>query len=72
MTMIEDATRRLALGGRYAAVVIGTAALVGGCVRISAPDKPIEINLNINIKQEIVYKLDGDAKKLIEENSGIF
>nr|WP_283419678.1 YnbE family lipoprotein [Sphingopyxis sp. Geo48] len=50
---------------------MGTAAL-GGCVQIETPDKPIEINLNINIKQEIVYKLDGDAKKLIEQNSGIF
>lgn len=72
MTMTEDATRRLTLGGRHAVVAIGTAALLGGCVQVSTPDKPIEINLNINIKQEIVYKLDGDAKKLIEENSGIF
>lgn len=46
--------------------------MLGGCVQIATPDKPIEINLNINIKQEIVYKLDGDAKKLIEQNSGIF
>ena len=46
--------------------------LLGGCVNVTAPDKPIEINLNINIKQEIVYKLDGDAKKLIEQNSEIF
>ena len=71
MTMTEYATRRLARGGRYAGVAIGAAAL-GGCLQISTPDKPIEINLNINIKQEIVYKLDGDAKKLFEENSGIF
>lgn len=48
------------------------AATLGGCVQIKAPDKPIEINLNIRIEQEIVYKLDGDAKKLIEQNSGIF
>lgn len=64
-------SRRLAIGCRYTAIMMGTAAL-GGCVQIATPDKPIEINLNINIKQEIIYKLDGDAKKLIEENSGIF
>lgn len=57
--------------GRLTAVVIGAAAL-GGCVQIATPDKPIEINLNINIRQEIAVKLDGDAKKLIEQNSGIF
>ncbi len=57
--------------GRCLAVTIGAAAL-SGCVQIETPDKPIEINLNINIKQEIVYRLDGDAKKLIEQNSSIF
>jgi len=50
---------------------IGTTGL-GGCVTVNAPDKPIEINLNINIRQEVVYRLDGDAKKLIEQNSEIF
>ena len=62
-------------GGMKKAAILSiaaSAAFLGGCVRIQAPDKPIEINLNINIKQEIVYKLDGDAKKLIEQNSEIF
>ena len=63
--------RRAAIGGRCLLLTIGTMGL-GGCVQVSAPEKPIEINLNINIKQEILYKLDGDAKKLIEQNSGIF
>ncbi|WP_374296357.1 YnbE family lipoprotein [Sphingomonas sp.] len=51
-------------------------ALVGmtpaGCVNISAPDKPIEINLNINVTQEVVYRLDNEAKSLIQQNPGIF
>ena len=46
--------------------------LVGGCVNVSAPDKPIEINLNINVTQEVVYRLDNDAKSLIQQNPGIF
>lgn len=45
---------------------------LGGCVTISAPDKPIVINLNINIKQEVVYRLDGKAKAVIDENAEIF
>ncbi len=45
---------------------------LGGCVNISAPDKPIQINLNINVTQEVVYRLDNDAKSLIQQNPGIF
>ena len=44
----------------------------GGCVNIYAPEKPIEINLNINVTQEVVYRLDGEAKSLIQQNPGIF
>lgn len=46
--------------------------LTGGCVNVSAPTKPIEINLNINVTQEVVYRLDGEAKSLIQQNPGIF
>jgi hypothetical protein len=48
------------------------AAGLAGCVQVSAPDKPIEINLNINIKQEVVVKLQDDAKNLIQNNPGVF
>ena len=51
-----------------AAVMIGAT----GCVQVKAPDKPIEIVLTINIRQEIVYRLDRDAKELIEQNAEIF
>lgn len=71
MTTRKMETSKRGIEIRYVLVAIGTVAL-GGCVQIATPDKPIEINLNINIKQEILYKLDGDAKKLVEQNSGIF
>ncbi len=63
--------RRAAIGDRCLLLTIGTMGL-GGCVQVSAPDKPIEINLNIRIQQEVVYRIDGDAKKLIEQNGSIF
>lgn len=44
----------------------------GGCVSITAPDKPIVIELNINVTQEVVYRLDNEAKSLIKQNPGIF
>ena len=46
--------------------------MAGGCVNVTAPDKPIVINLNISITQEVVYRLDNKAKTLIQENPGIF
>ena len=45
---------------------------LGGCISVKAPDKPIVIELNINIKQEVVYRLAGDAAKTIENNKEIF
>jgi len=71
MNRTKTGARRLAIYGRTVAATIGISALAG-CVQIDTPDKPIEINLNINIRQEVVYRLDGDAKKLIEQNSEIF
>ena len=58
-------------------LVMSRSALIGsvllaGCVNVSAPDKPIEINLNINVKQEVVYRLDGEAKSTIKATPGIF
>lgn len=59
--------------GWTARLGIGLVSLVmAGCVQIETPDKPIVINLNINIRQEIVYRLDSDAKKLIDKESEIF
>ena len=52
--------------------LLSTGLLAGGCVTVNAPDKPIVINLNIKITQDVVYRLDGDAKSLIQQNQGIF
>nr|WP_254602769.1 YnbE family lipoprotein [Sphingomonas bacterium] len=46
--------------------------LAGGCVNVTAPNKPIEINLNIAVTQDVVVKLDADARSVIKSNPGIF
>ncbi len=71
MKILDKEARRRTIGGRYLVVMIGGSVLAG-CVQIDTPDKPIEINLNINIRQEVVYRIDGDVKKRIEQNSEIF
>ena len=47
-------------------------AMLTGCVQVSAPERPIEINLNINIRQEVVVRLQEDARELIQSNPGVF
>ncbi len=72
---VTGATRvkRIARGRSVVRWMAGAALLINAaCVNISAPTKPIEINLNINVTQEVVYRLDNDAKSLIKQNPGIF
>jgi hypothetical protein len=45
---------------------------LAGCVQVTATDKPIVINLNIAIRQEILYKLAAASEKVIEQEPGIF
>ena len=47
-------------------------AMLAGCISVKAPDKPIEINLNINVKQEVVVSLKQDAQDLIANNPELF
>lgn len=35
-------------------------------VKVEAPDKPIEINMNINIKHEILIKVEKQVEELLE------
>lgn len=53
---------------------MGVAAMLtlGGCINIEVPDEPIVIELNINIQQEVIYRLADDAADTIEENADIF
>lgn len=57
--------------GRMMAAAILSAGLAG-CINIAAPDKPIVIELNINIRQEVIYRLAEDAANTIDENADIF
>ncbi len=56
------------------ATAIGAAVLSTGCipVQIQAPDRPIEINLNVNIRQEVIVRLERDAAELLDQNADLF
>ena len=53
-------------------VMVGGSVTLEGCISVNAPDKPIVIELNINIKQEVIYRLADDAGKTIDKNPEIF
>jgi hypothetical protein len=48
------------------------ALAVSGCIQVQAPEKPIEINLNVNIRQEVVVSLRDDVKNLDQQYPGVF
>ena len=37
-------------------------------VKVEAPDKPIEINMNINIKHEILIKVEKQVEELLDDD----
>jgi hypothetical protein len=63
---------RGAIVARRVLAMMGAATLLGGCIQVRAPDKPIEINLNVNVKQEVVVRLQKDASDFISSNPELF
>jgi hypothetical protein len=56
-----------------AALMLGL--LGAGCsptVKVEAPDKPIVINLNVKIEQEVRVKVDKDVDSLIKSDPNVF
>ncbi len=55
-----------------AAVAAAIALPLGGCVTVKAPDKPIEINLHVDINQQVLVKLQPDVQRIIDQNPQAF
>jgi len=55
--------------------VAGALALLAACnptVKIEAPDKPIEINLNVHIDQEVRVKVDNELNSAFKDHPELF
>ncbi len=59
------------VSGALLAAAIGAVACTP-TLQIQAPDKPITINLNVKIDQEIRYKIDKDLEDAIAANPDLF
>lgn len=53
-------------------LIAALVAPIGGCVTVKAPEKPIEINLNVTIRQEVLVRLSRDVENLIDQNPQAF
>lgn len=72
LTRGRSGANPVAMTARATLTLLALGALLGGCVQVQAPDKPIEINLNVNIRQEVIVSLKKDASDLITENPELF
>jgi hypothetical protein len=63
---------------RYGGPATATIALALGLtacqptVKVEAPDKPIVINMNVKIEQEVRVKLEKDVEQLLTKNEELF
>jgi hypothetical protein len=65
MTTLRRTNLRLIAG-------LACAIPLAGCVTVETPEKPIEINLNVEIRQEVLVRLQQDAQQLIQQNPDAF
>ena len=56
----------------FASLLLVFIAACTPTIRVQAPDKPIEINLNVKIEHEIRIKVDRDLDELFEDETELF
>lgn len=64
--------RRTATRVLFACLILAVAAGCTPTVKVEAPDKPIVINLNVKIEQEVRVKIDRDVDTLLQDNPDLF
>jgi hypothetical protein len=57
---------------RYFVVMLPLLAACTPTVQLQAPDKPIEINLNVKIEQRVKVEIERDVQQSIKKNKDIF
>jgi len=67
--------RPLKHSGVLFAALAGVTLTLGACsptIKVQAPDKPIVINLNIKIEQEVRIRIDKDVDQAMNAKPDIF
>jgi hypothetical protein len=63
---------RVLITGLIGGLAAATLAACTPTVKVEAPDKPIVINLNVKIEQEVRVKVDRDVDTLLQDNPNLF
>lgn len=64
---MKHLTLLMALGA-----IAATSAACTPTVKIEAPDKPIEINMNVKIQQDVRVRVERDVENAIAKNPDLF
>ncbi|HEY8593124.1 MAG TPA: YnbE family lipoprotein [Sphingomicrobium sp.] len=51
---------------------IAVAVPLAGCITVKTPEKPIDVNLNVDIKQQVTVRLQEDVQQMIRKNPDAF
>ena len=60
---------------QFALMLGACAGMLAACqptVKVEAPDKPIVINLNVKIEQEVRVRVERDVEELLESQPDLF
>ena len=68
MRKLHPRRTRVLLTCLIAGIAATTLAACTPTVKVEAPDKPIVINLNVKIEQEVVVRLQRDVENIIKQN----
>ena len=56
----------------FSLLAVATLTACNPTVRVEAPDKPIEINMNLKIEHSIRVRVDKELEDLFDEDSDVF
>ncbi|WP_373276340.1 YnbE family lipoprotein [Sphingomonas agri] len=54
------------------ALCVAATVPLASCITVKAPSKPIEVNLNVDIRQEVLVRLQQDVQQMIQKNPQAF
>lgn len=72
MRQLHPRQTRVLITALIGGLAATTLAACTPTVKVEAPDKPIVINLNVKIEQEVRVKVDRDVDTLLQDNPDLF
>jgi hypothetical protein len=60
------------VAGAAIVVLLGMAGACTPTIKLQAPDKPIRIDLNVKIEQQVLVKIDRELEDVIAKNPDLF